>query len=140
MGLENNMTFASGLLYIDDSCMPAAVDSMEVSDIWADDSSPLSITTSRSDTFEGTFEFDPALLRDVMNLDPVSTFTVEYDTTLSEQVRKHKKKRINKKWAKRYGYRQVPYHVTLNDAQVIDDGENGLEIIGNNVKLQRKRI
>ena len=32
-----------------------------------------------------------------------------YDIQFTEivQVRKHKKKRINKKWAKRYGYKQV---------------------------------
>ena len=27
--------------------------------------------------------------------------------TRLEQIRRHKKKRINKKWAKRYGYREV---------------------------------
>ena len=28
--------------------------------------------------------------------------------TRPEQARKHRKKRINKKWLKRYGYKQVP--------------------------------
>lgn len=28
--------------------------------------------------------------------------------TKKVQVRKHKKKRINKKWAKRYGFKEVP--------------------------------
>lgn len=34
---------------------------------------------------------------------------IETDVITKEvQVRKHKKKRINKKWAKRYGFKKVP--------------------------------
>lgn len=34
-------------------------------------------------------------------------FTVEFESPVLTQVRRHKKKRINKKWAKRYGYKVV---------------------------------
>ena len=34
---------------------------------------------------------------------------IETDVITKEvQVRKHKKKRINKKWAKRYGFKKIP--------------------------------
>lgn len=58
-------------------------------------------------TYEFTLEtkIDPVtldrLLRDPYR-DPDREFTVKY--TYKEQARRHKKKRINKKWAKRYGY------------------------------------
>ena len=36
------------------------------------------------------------------------TFDLSYNRLVGyEQVKKHKKKRINKKWAKKYGYREV---------------------------------
>lgn len=41
--------------------------------------------------------------------------------TKSEQARRHRKKRINKKWLKRYGYKQVPdlehFYVTIIPGQ-----------------------
>lgn len=35
-----------------------------------------------------------------------------------EQIRKHHKTRINKKWAKRYGYRQVEYVFEIESMQI----------------------
>lgn len=46
--------------------------------------------------------------------------------TKSEQARKHRKKRINKKWLKRYGYRQVP---DLSCAYIMDDPVHGKTLI-----------
>ena len=38
-----------------------------------------------------------------------------------EQIRKHKKKRINKKWAKKYGFRDVV--IPLGNFKVTEEGE-----------------
>lgn len=49
------------------------------------------------------------------------------------QVRKHKKKRINKKWAKRYGYKQImrkskgwkiKIHCEDNTFELVKDGDS----------------
>lgn len=47
------------------------------------------------------------------------------------QVRRHKKKRINKKWAKRYGYKTAFKSVKLEEAYV-EPNENGFDILGRN--------
>lgn len=41
-------------------------------------------------------------------------FFLEYDADVQVQARKHRKKRINKKWLKRYGYKTVRRSVRLN--------------------------
>ena len=38
-----------------------------------------------------------------------------------EQIRRHRKKRINKKWAKKYGYRDVV--IPLGNFKVEEEGE-----------------
>ena len=38
-----------------------------------------------------------------------------------EQIRRHRKKRINKKWAKKYGYRDVV--IPLGNFKVTEEGE-----------------
>ena len=45
----------------------------------------------------------------------VSGMPVSVVHTDGEQVRKHRKRRINKKWLKRYGR----YHTGVNDGQII---------------------
>lgn len=45
------------------------------------------------------------------------------------QKRRHKKKRINKKWAKRYGYTTKLTHIRLMDVSLVGDS-NDFEIIG----------
>lgn len=61
-----------------------------------------------------TLELDDCTISDEMmekiigitDVNP-NKFTLEFDTTWFVQARKHKKKRINKKWLKRYGYKEV---------------------------------
>lgn len=52
-------------------------------------------------------DIDGPLLEKLLGVDLVlvDDFTVQFSEPYQEQVRRHKKKRINKKWAKRYGYR-----------------------------------
>ena len=67
------------------------------------------------------------------DLSQYQSFTVEYNTPVPVQVRRHKKKRINKKWAKRYGYTMVIKPNRLTDVTFKPSyDENGLayEMIG----------
>ena len=51
-----------------------------------------------------SFEVDT----DYINNDTLTGYKTQFDTTIyKKQIRTHKKKRINKKWAKIYGYRDV---------------------------------
>lgn len=45
-------------------------------------------------------------------------FTVEYSDPVLVRVRRHKKKRINKKWRKRYGYKMIFRKKQLTDCVV----------------------
>ena len=44
---------------------------------------------------------------------------IDYDKVIKTQKRRHKKKRINKKWLKRYGYDVNIRKSSLKDGQVI---------------------
>lgn len=67
----------------------------------------------RFDMFEGSFTLEPdkginidKLLK-IFGVDisgKPDSYTIQYLKTV--QAKKHKKKRINKKWIKRYGYKQ----------------------------------
>ena len=54
-------------------------------------------------SFTGTFEIDHEALKELNKIP--SRWDLYY--TVKVQNRRHKKRRINKKWAKRYGYRLV---------------------------------
>lgn len=47
-----------------------------------------------------------------------------------EQIRKHKKKRINKKWAKRYGYRTKFRQVIVDEFVCETPNDNEIEVVG----------
>ena len=55
-------------------------------------------------TFEGT-TINEELWKSLMPSEFPEMFDIEYTTIV--QARKHRKKRINKKWLKKYGYKQV---------------------------------
>ena len=58
---------------------------------------------------------DTGVLGDFVGYPVISTVYMSH----AVQARKHRKKRINKKWLKRYGMRQVPYkHLVLCDGKV----------------------
>ena len=60
-------------------------------------------TQSFEDTFENT-ELNVDLFNQLIATQPEATYDL-YCTVLV-QARKHKKKRINKKWRKRYGFKE----------------------------------
>ena len=60
---------------------------------------------------------------------PCKTFDIELKKPYQVQVRTHRKRRINKKWAKRYGYKTVFKTVILKDCEITADGET-IDILG----------
>lgn len=91
---------------------------------------PLSV----SDEFSVECDIDAQLFSNIMGVDLISTgdlrhFTVEGVLPYQVQIRRHKKKRINKKWAKRYGYKTVFKQIKLTDVQVIEH-ETDVDITG----------
>ena len=58
--------------------------------------------------------------------------TILFHQPVQVQARRHKKKRINKKWAKRYGYKTVFKSFKLEEAYV-EPHENEFNIIGKNL-------
>jgi len=57
-------------------------------------------------TFTMTATFDDNLINDLLGIDAaLSNFSISYATKV--QAKKHRKWRTNKKWLKRYGYKEV---------------------------------
>lgn len=56
-------------------------------------------------------------------------FTVTYDTPTLIQRKRHKKKRINKKWRKRYGYITRFESMSIKDCQITHRCEFGNDIL-----------
>lgn len=59
-------------------------------------------------------------------------FTVKCVAPYQVQIRRHRKKRINKKWAKRYGYKTMFKTVEMTDVQ-FRQNETDFEFMGRNV-------
>ena len=57
------------------------------------------------------------------------SYTLTCKVPYQKQIRRHKKKRINKKWAKRYGYKTMFNDVTLEDVQFAN-GDGEIDILG----------
>lgn len=52
-----------------------------------------------------------------------ATTSITFNMLMPKQIRKHKKKRINKKWAKRYGYAWIYTPIETRDIKYV--GRNG---------------
>lgn len=86
------------------------------------------INTNREFSCTMTSDFDKDLLLDLLG---VSKETPKYKVEFSigkVQRRKHKKRRINKKWAKKYGYKDIIVSGDLNQIMIDDNGESKFEI------------
>lgn len=84
-----------------------------------------SITPKLSASAEFTMEaeIDGNMLAKLCGLDLAAgkDFTVEYSEPILIQARCHKKKRINKKWRKRYGFKTIFRKKQLTDCVVSHD-------------------
>lgn len=138
MGVENNITFGAGTFYMDGYKIDGTIDTMEVTEYPENQHlKGISFTTAYTAEFEG--EVNGPLLSELVGPDSDPTFQMEYDGVMHEQVRRHKKKRINKKWAKRYGYRVVPCHVVLKNARLVHDQAEAFIVVSDCPEFERKR-
>lgn len=94
------------------------------------DSPAFTLTKTASFTFEGESAINESLLNELAGLptNPQPTFYMEHEGTRLEQIRKHKKKRINKKWAKRYGYREVPCRYRYGRCHISEDATDEIVV------------
>ena len=125
----NNITFSSGSLYIKDELIgPATPELVEIpEDDYALEKiigSPLTELVEME--LEATIDV-PTFTMLTGPGTPARGFTMQWEGTYQEQIRKHKKKRINKKWAKRYGYRDVPCLYKMENAKLLNDGLGSFE-------------
>lgn len=81
-------------------------------------------------------DINARVLRQMAGIDKmpgsVSNITIQFDRPYEVQARRHKKKRINKKWAKRYGYVTKFKHVEI-DRVNIDSTEDGFVLSGQGI-------
>ena len=131
MGLDN-FSFGPGELYIMDQSGETAIQ-MSVYDMQCD--IPLSAEAEPNYEFEfrtplaqeftaDGYIVDTGLL-DLISEQPRGVY-LEYDVEVEIQARRHRKKRIDKKWLKRYGYKPVKRRVRLNCEQLSIDQDGGL--------------
>lgn len=97
---------------------------------------------SASEEFTMELEIDGNLLAMLCGVDMAygKDFSVEYNASPElVQIRRHKKKRINKKWAKRYGYNEVIKRCSMKNCSIslINGIEDSLTVIGREKKWSR---
>lgn len=112
--MHPNISFGMGELYMDEIQL-GTITSGQISaaDLYDFEDEDPWVTTISSEPIEFSTEakIDAGVLKKLVENDfangTSAGFTLQYHTSHLEQIRRHKKKRINKKWAKRYGYREV---------------------------------
>ena len=84
-----------------------------------------------------TFELEADINLDILNGHKTfgQSCTVELTEPYQVQSRKHKKKRINKKWAKRYGYETKFRGVRIKDISLTNRNDNEFTVTGRDVEL-----
>lgn len=85
------------------------------------------------------FEMEVEISADKIScLDLAHNCDLSYSVVLSEpyqeQIRRHKKKRINKKWAKRYGFRTKYKNLRFSEVSLVPKGQ-GYEFTTNNIPV-----
>lgn len=74
----------------------------------------------------------------LLGMDLARTCDMSYSVQLSEpyqeQIRRHKKKRINKKWAKRYGFRTKYKNLRFSEVSIVPKGQ-GYEFTTNHTPM-----
>lgn len=139
--MNTDISFGPGVFYIGDKPIGTGilvddVDTLFPRQCESTVNVPITIPSLSNRTCDVEFEFK-GFMSDIPTLidhEP-KNFTVEYDTVRIEQIRKHKKRRINKKWAKRYGYREVSYKCRIANARLSVD--NTIEFSPHDIKYVR---
>ena len=140
MGIDS-IKFGPGILYdgngkaigtcqtiddVDTLCIP------EETDLDYRRINPVTLSKSVEFELEATFLNVPLINELAGIYSKPKGFDLEWDGFYLEQIRKHKKKRINKKWAKRYGYREIPCRYRMKNAHIQQETFNDFSITTDN--------
>lgn len=100
--------------------------------------SNLNFPMSANAEFEMTADIDIPLFEKLCGVDLAHgrdmTASLSFREPYQVQARRHKKRRINKKWAKRYGYITKYRDVQIENAHIEDRSENSFNIVGEKLK------
>lgn len=134
-----NITLNSGSLYMKNEALGKAK-LEEIS--FPEDGIPdyiraINIPISKSAEFSIEAEIDSSLYSRHIGVAPglADTFSITFKEPYQVQRRKHKKKRINKKWAKKYGYITKFKTYQVDEVHFTDDGCFRFEATSRNVRL-----
>lgn len=131
MNFLKNIALGEGRLFMKDEPIAEVKHSdLIVDDLVGDieyDLIPLSLA-SKEATFAASIETDIPTLEELAGTPDREPFFMRYSEQYWEQARRHKKKRINKKWAKRYGYVAKWRTYQMDNVHVIQD-EDGVRFI-----------
>ena len=138
----DNIKLTSGSFYINDKHLTDNLPLVEI----PDEPFPDYIRTSKlKNLADAELEFEaeidiPMLHRfsttiDTSILSGAQSMSVVYSEPYQVQRRTHKKKRINKKWAKRYGYETKFRKWRINEVTLLDKNNFEFEATGGNVEL-----
>lgn len=61
------------------------------------------------------------------------SYSIQLSEPYQEQIRRHKKKRINKKWAKRYGFRTKYKNFKFTEVSIVPRGTGVYEFTTNDI-------
>lgn len=139
MGIESMLRFGPGILYTGDGKPIGTCQSIDdVDTLYIPEEEDLvfipAMTLANTLELELEAEFPDISVFNELAGPPSEHkgFDLEWDGVYHEQIRKHKKKRINKKWAKRYGYREVPCRYRMKNAYILQETFNDFSIASNN--------
>ena len=134
-----NMTFNPGSLYMNDELL---VKSKLEEISFPENEIPeyirsINIPISKSAEFSIEAEIDSRLYSEHIGsaLNMGDTFSITFKEPYKVQRRKHKKKRINKKWAKKYGYITKFRTYQVDEVRFTDNGCFQFEATSRNVRL-----
>lgn len=118
----NNRLYLDGVEFAGIGDLDVAFEDGEIPEYITSIHNPLSASAE----FSCECEVNPQLLAKVTGVDLAQLgdlatgFSLKCSSPYQVQKRRHKKKRINKKWAKRYGYVTKFAEVTLQDVSLVD--------------------
>ena len=99
--------------------------------------SNLGFSMSANAEFEMTADIDIPLFEKLYGVDLAhghdTTASLSFREPYQVQARRHKKCRINKKWAKRYGYITKYRDVQIENVHIEDESDNSFNIIGEKI-------
>lgn len=119
----NNKLYIDGVEFTSTKNLDISFDNGEIPEYVTDIHNPLSASAE----FSCECEVNPQLLAKVTGVDLsqlgdlATSFSLRCSSPYQVQKRRHKKKRINKKWAKRYGYVTKFTEVRLEEVSLVNE-------------------